>query len=35
VKNHQKSQHEGVRYSCNQCEYQATSQVNLKKHQKN
>ena len=29
----QQSKHEGLRYSCNQCEYQATLQVNLKSHE--
>ena len=29
---HTRSKHEGVRYSCNQCEYQATQQGNLKRH---
>ena len=29
---HIRSKHEGVRYSCDQCEHQATHQGNLKKH---
>ena len=27
-----KSQHEGILYPCNQCEYAATSSSHLKKH---
>ena len=33
LKTHQQSKHDGVRYSCNQCEYQATQQGSLKTHQ--
>ena len=29
---HIRSKHEGVKYSCNQCEYQATQQGDLKRH---
>ena len=29
---HTKSQHEGVKYACNQCDYQAAERGNLKKH---
>ena len=29
---HIRSKHEGVKYSCNQCEYHATQQGHLKKH---
>ena len=32
LKTHKQSMHEGVKYSCNQCEYQATNQGNLKRH---
>ena len=33
MKRHQESRHKGIRYSCNQCEYQATKQQHLKTHQ--
>ena len=29
---HYRSKHEGIKYSCNQCDYQATQQGNLQKH---
>ena len=29
---HYRSKHEGVKYSCNQCDYQATQQDNLQSH---
>ena len=29
---HIKSVHEGIRFSCEQCDYKATSRANLKKH---
>ena len=27
-----RSKHEGIKYPCNQCDYQATQQGDLKKH---
>ena len=33
LKTHQQSKHEGVKYSCIQCEYQATAQGSLRRHQ--
>ena len=33
LKKHQKTKREGVRYSCDLCEYNATQKGNLKKHQ--
>ena len=32
---HKQSKHEGVRYVCNQCEYEATKQGNLTIHKQN
>ena len=32
LKNHVESTHEGIHYSCNQCEYKATTTGSLKKH---
>ena len=32
LKRHKASTHEGVRYLCDQCDYQATQPGNLKKH---
>merc|ERR1712082_589801 len=32
LKKHKESVHEGVKYQCNQCHYQATQQSSLKKH---
>ena len=29
---HYRSKHEGVKYPCNQCDYQATTQGNLQRH---
>ena len=29
---HYRSEHEGVKYLCNQCDYQATTQSDLKNH---
>ena len=33
IKTHQESKHEGLRYSCNQCDYQAMEPRSLKRHQ--
>ena len=33
LKAHMKSEHEGVRYSCNECDYQAMTKGVLNKHQ--
>jgi hypothetical protein len=30
---HTRTKHEGIVYSCNQCDYKATQQANLKRHQ--
>ena len=32
LRTHIKSKHEGVKYACNQCDYQATQQFNLTTH---
>ena len=32
---HKKSIHEGIRYECDKCDYMATQQSNLKRHQRN
>ena len=32
---HKRAVHEGVKYPCEQCNYQATSKGNLAKHQRN
>ena len=31
---HRRSVHEGMKYPCGQCEYQATSKCNIEKHRK-
>ena len=33
LKEHVESIHEGVRYSCDQCDYRATTKGNLKRHE--
>ena len=32
MKKHYRSKHEGIKYPCNKCEYQATTQADVKRH---